>query len=334
MTLTAIQQRAVTHDDVQAIVDLVNISEQATIGQQTMTVENALREWNSPEFNIAADTMAVFAPDGSALAHVEVHHPKEMPVRPFLWFTIHPEYLDAPFVDPLLAWGEQTARRVFDHVPDHARITLVTDTLVSDAESIAVLERNGFTGKDQIWERMIIRMEAEPEPFDLPAGVTIIPHSKFGDDYAVYLATRESFSDHRGHIDRDIKEGYKRWRYWHIESDKDYDSSVWFLAMVDGEVAGISLCKNKAEDSSDPAEAHVEILGVRKAYRRLGIAKALLRHSFRAFWERDKRAVSLWVDGSSLTGANWLYRRVGMVHDRGYRTYERILRDGEELSKQ
>jgi ribosomal protein S18 acetylase RimI-like enzyme len=85
--------------------------------------------------------------------------------------------------------------------------------------------------------------------------------------------------------------------------------SLWFLALAGDELAGFSLCRR---DSTDPAAGYVELLGVRRPWRRHGLGEALLRHSFQAFRERGWTRGTLGVDASSPTGATRLYERAGM----------------------
>jgi ribosomal protein S18 acetylase RimI-like enzyme len=56
----------------------------------------------------------------------------------------------------------------------------------------------------------------------------------------------------------------------------------------------------------------VSVLGVRRPWRRRGLGRALLLHSFRALRERGKPRVGLGVDGSNPTGAVQLYEAAGM----------------------
>ncbi len=69
----------------------------------------------------------------------------------------------------------------------------------------------------------------------------------------------------------------------------------------------------------------VNLLGVRRPWRRRGVALALLQHSFREFYARDRRKVGLGVDAQSLTGATRLYEKAGMRSDpsRQFVLYER-----------
>jgi ribosomal protein S18 acetylase RimI-like enzyme len=83
-----------------------------------------------------------------------------------------------------------------------------------------------------------------------------------------------------------------------------------------------------------PEKGWVDDLGVRRAWRRRGLALALLQHSFREFYKRGTRKVGLGVDASSLTGATRLYEKAGMHVARQFNSYFKVLRDGEELMTQ
>ena len=90
-----------------------------------------------------------------------------------------------------------------------------------------------------------------------------------------------------------------------VESD-NYDPSLWLLARDGDEIAGISLC------DLDPDEGWVGVLGVRRPWRRRGLATPLLyaelpRHP--RSWEASR---SLGVDAANPTGATQLYEGVGM----------------------
>jgi ribosomal protein S18 acetylase RimI-like enzyme len=112
----------------------------------------------------------------------------------------------------------------------------------------------------------------------------------------------------------------------------DFDPSLWFLAMDGDTIAGISLCYPKVTE--DPEKAWVAELGVRRAWRRHGLALALLQHSFGEFYRSGKRRGGLAVDSQNLTGATRLYERAGMRVIRQFDRYEKEIRPGIELSVQ
>ena len=70
--------------------------------------------------------------------------------------------------------------------------------------------------------------------------------------------------------------------------------------------SGVSLC------DLDPDEGWVGVLGVRRPWRRRGLARALLYESFREIRERGKPRAKLGVDAANPTGATRLYESAGM----------------------
>jgi ribosomal protein S18 acetylase RimI-like enzyme len=78
----------------------------------------------------------------------------------------------------------------------------------------------------------------------------------------------------------------------------------------------------------------VDTLGVRRPWRRQGLAEALLYHSFAELRRRGLTRVGLGVDAHSLTGATRLYEKVGMRAIRDFTLFEKELRPGVNLATQ
>jgi ribosomal protein S18 acetylase RimI-like enzyme len=131
---------------------------------------------------------------------------------------------------------------------------------------------------------------------------------------AVYAAHQESFADSWEHTD----DPYDEWEHWSFGRD-DFDPTLWFLAAEGDEVAGIALCR--PHDTRRDA-GWISILGVRRPWRRRGLGRALLLHSFAEFARRGCTRVELGVDAESLTGANRLYESAGMRVIRRFDIYE------------
>ena len=132
-------------------------------------------------------------------------------------------------------------------------------------------------------------------------------------------------------MEHPFEEDYQEWVHW-IDNDPDHDPSLWFLAVDGEEIAGVSLCRPRMAE--DPEMGWVDSLGVRRPWRRRGLALALLHHSFGELYRRGRRKVGLGVDAQSLTGATRLYEKAGMQVDRQYAVYEKELRPGKDLSTQ
>ncbi len=67
------------------------------------------------------------------------------------------------------------------------------------------------------------------------------------------------------------------------------------------------------------------LFGVRRAWRRCGLGRALLLHAFGEFASRGLRTAGLDVDAESLTGANRLYEEAGMHVSARFDIYEKAL---------
>lgn len=102
-----------------------------------------------------------------------------------------------------------------------------------------------------------------------------------------------------------------------------FDPTLWFLLWDGDELAGFAL--DFPEFGTDTGLGLVNWLGVRKPWRRRGLAEALLQRSFAVLYARGKRRVGLGVDAQNVTGALRLYERVGMRAVRRYGTWQKDL---------
>ena len=146
-----------------------------------------------------------------------------------------------------------------------------------------------------------------------PEGLAVRTFVPGEDDEAVYEAQDTAFVDHFEHT----RWPYENWRGWAF--GESFDSSLWFLAVDGDEIAGISLCRG--EGGAGGELGWVNSLGVRPAWRRRGLGRALLLHSFAEFRARGKRGAGLGVDALNPTGAVSLYEGAGMHVARRYDQY-------------
>jgi ribosomal protein S18 acetylase RimI-like enzyme len=100
-----------------------------------------------------------------------------------------------------------------------------------------------------------------------------------------------------------------------------YDPTLWFVAYDGDEIAGYALCK--PQEGGDPKLGWVDVLGVRRPWRRRGLALALLLHAFGEFRSRGHARVGLGVDTENTTGAVGLYEKAGMRPVRQFDAYEK-----------
>lgn len=323
--------RPVTMDDLQTATDLFNASDRPFYETDQYNVEDLRAEWTNPHFSIEKSTRAVFNEAGNMVGYIEIYDTSSMPVRPFMWGRIHPDYEGHGIGTFLFEWAENRAKEVFARVPEDAAVTLNAECLDKKTDSRRFLEDMGMTTNRASY-LMLIEMDSSPDAPALPEGIRIIPATEYAGERAnIYRAVRGSFQDHRGFVEEAFETAFGRWNnFW--TNDPHYDPAVWLLAMDGDQIIGVSLCRTQSHHGED--RGHVMQLGVIRDYRRRGIAMGLLVETFRTFWARGKTKVDLGVDGSSLTNAVALYERAGMHIDHHYLMYEKSLRDGKEYSKQ
>jgi ribosomal protein S18 acetylase RimI-like enzyme len=226
-------------------------------------------------------------------------------------------------------WAEDRARVALERAPADARIVLEAGTTSTHLPTTELLGERGFVAVRHSLSMARELDDRLPAPV-WPAGITVRT-MRPGDELAVYRAENEAFRDHWGHIEAPEAEGYPIWRHRALE-DPAHDPSLWFLALDGDQIAGMALCD--AFQIGDPDMGWVNTLGVRRPWRRQGLAEALLYHSFAELRRRGRTRVGLGVDASSLTGATRLYEKAGMHAIRDFVHFEKELRAGVDLATQ
>jgi mycothiol synthase len=140
-----------------------------------------------------------------------------------------------------------------------------------------------------------------------PEGIALRPFDSENDARLVYDVCQEALDDEPGHV----RDPYDEWLHYAFR--EPFDPELWFLAFDDADLAGISLCRPQHGGAAD--RGWVQVLGVRRPWRRRGLGSALLLHSFREFQARGKREAGLGVSGEN-HGAVELYERAGMSIER------------------
>jgi mycothiol synthase len=176
--------------------------------------------------------------------------------------------------------------------------------------------------------QMVIEMDQPPSQPTEPEGIVIRPFIREKEDRALVKAILEAFRDNWGFEERPFELEYERWMYI-LDSDEDPEAArYWFVAVDGSEIAGYVL--SKLQMSQGPEDAWIYVVGVRPAWRRRGIALALLQHSFRELYQHGKRRVRLEVDTQNPTGATRLYEKAGMHVESRYDFFEKELRSGKD----
>ena len=174
---------------------------------------------------------------------------------------------------------------------------------------IALLEAAGFEPKRWFFEMVRPDLDDLPDR-PMPEGLEIRPID-VSQARAVWDGDVEAFQDHWGGFDGS-EEHLQRWL-----DNPTTDLSLWVVAFDGDEVAGGVL------NAIDPEQN--KALGIqrgwlgsvftRRAWRRRGLASALIAESFRRLRDRGMTSAGLGVDGDNPSGAFGLYERLGFEQE-------------------
>jgi mycothiol synthase len=325
VSTTQFTLRPTTIDDLPGALALANACSQAITGTDEFTIEDYHNSWSDPARDIAADTRIAQTPDGTIVGCAELWNNTPY-VGCWIWACVHPACCGQGIGTALMDWAELRAQVALDRAPAGTRIVLEAAVNSTHLPAIDLLSERGYSA---VRQRLSMARDLAgdlPAPI-WPAGISVRTMQP-GDELALYRAKNESFRDHWGHIDPPEQEGFAAWQHRRI-NDASYDPSLWFLALDGDEIAGFSLCQLRT--SENPAMGWINSLGVRRPWRRHGVARALLHHSFGELRRRGQARIGLDVDAESLTGATQLYEQAGMRTFRNTIFFEKELRPGTDL---
>jgi len=307
-TLPGARWRPLTLDDVAALVRLHEDARVADGGEEVTTAEIARRELTDPHAPAATNTLALALPDGSLAASIGIHERLRGTGarRVFLWGVTHPALRGRGIGTAILRWAVARAEEILAAQPDDLPGLVEAFKEVRLADAVALHEAQGF--RPARWYVDMRRDLREPLPA-LPdvGGVEVRAYDAAWSE-RVRLAHNEAFADHWGSepLAPDV---------WNRDfvGDPFFRADLSFVALDGEEVAGYSVDYVAESDweATGVREGWIGQLGVRRPWRKRGLATALLVRSMEAFRAAGLDAAALDVDTENPTGALGVYDRVG-----------------------
>jgi GNAT superfamily N-acetyltransferase len=293
--------------DFNAVLSLMMSHSLADYGEPMISAEGLRGVW--AELDLAREAWVVRAPEGELAGYAHAHpHP---PARFAIAVFVAEKFRGRGLGTYLLTLAEARAQSA---APAEGPLQFSARLSERNPTSLHVFEKAGYHRRLSffVMEQVLV---APPPPAQWPVDLHVRPFLPGQDDHPTYLADEESAVDKGYHAPMLFAEWAERMgRY-----SENFDPSLWFLACADQQVVGVAL------NTYSPATKTIWVdhLGVRAAWRRRGVGRALLLHSFGAFYQRGLTHVRLSVDSHSLTGAPRLYESVGMRIAQQYHIYRK-----------
>jgi mycothiol synthase len=274
------------------------------------TLAEVEREFADPDTDFAHDSLLALTADGevAAMAAVYLLPSAATKVVAFLWGGVHPRHRRRGLGRFLLSWQEARARQKMATRCEPLPRLLRVHCYDNEHDRIALFCRLGFEPYRYFYQMRRDLSQPIPEPV-LPAGLRLVNWSP-AYDRATLEAFNEAFADHWGSQPQTAEQ----WRLFMVGRDS-FRPDLSFLVLDGEEVAGFALNFLSPEENERQGlrEAWVGDLGVRRPWRKQGVATALLCLSMRAFRAVGMDYAALGVDTENPTGALRLYERLGFV---------------------
>lgn len=195
------------------------------------------------------------------------------------------------------------------------------ESWASDTETgtIALLESRGYQPVRYGISMTRDLDELLPEA-PMPAGLEVRPVTKTH-YHPIQRALNEAFRDHWGHHEETFED------FMHWAEEPTFMPHLWKIAWAGDEVAGTVLnFIHEAENAEyGRKRGYTEAISVRRPWRKLGLARALLVQSMKMFKEMGMTETALGVDAQNLSGALKLYQSVGYKEVKRHITFRKPL---------
>jgi mycothiol synthase len=277
--------RRLRPDDLDAATRILHAEEERVRGESTWAAQDTADWWRWANLG---DSWIVEA-DGVPVAFCALMDRGETTA---CWVSVDPRYDGRGLATELLRRSEQRAHQL-------GSPKISAGMFSENTAARELLERLGFREVRRFYH-MKIDLDSAPPAAEWPDGVTVSTF-RAEDAREFYAALDEAMADDWGHV----SVGFEEWKKRRLEAPGT-DTSLWFVARAGEEIAGV------LRGERQHGGGWIGALGVRPAWRRRGIASALLVHAFGEFHRRGELHVGLGVDTQNASGATRLYERAGM----------------------
>ncbi|HZT40982.1 MAG TPA: GNAT family N-acetyltransferase [Chthonomonadaceae bacterium] len=293
-------------EDVEALIPLIAACEEEDRSGFRPSVESLRHQIAFPGIDVENHCFVLPDSTGALIASagaIPIPGPDHLTFQMIL--SVHPEYRPRGLEDELLGMIEAHAAEYCAQTQSQG--VLHTGVQAQQQRFIDLYTRHGYHVI-----RWFLELERDlSEPIldaPLPPDIRIRRMDPERDIQAYYLAMTDSFQDHWDPHDLTLEQ------ITHMVFSPSFRPDLTLLAFgEDGEPAGLCAGQGREERNrqNGTQEGYISTVGVRRPFRRRGLARALLTQSMRLLQEAGRTMAVLHVDADSPTGATRLYESVG-----------------------
>lgn len=305
--------RPLLRSDLADVYDLLQQVNRADGKDHSESEYDLQQQYDEPFSDPVADARVVRTLTNRLAAFLRIFinpHPKDENSA-FLWDEFAPDARGQGLEGEALDWMERraTARLAAVAREQNAQELprlIRAGILETEPAKLTLYRERGYSHVRSFF-KMTRDLGAPVPDVSLPDGLRLVSYDPALDE-PLRAALNEAFSDHWGHQDVSLEE----WQPFIIGTSTVRRDLT--LIVLDGEeVAAFSINHEKppAPDHPDMKLGWIESLGTRRAWRKRGLASALLSETMRRYRAEGFRSIGLGVDAENPTGALGLYERVG-----------------------
>jgi mycothiol synthase len=295
-------------EDYPGLVEMINEGNAADDFEQRYTLEDFTHEFNHlPNFDARRDALVIEKGDKIVgVAPVLWRHLDERDWVAMLRLSLAPAARDPQVMAAALKWSEEHAQTRYPG-PEGAPRYLQMFTPSTARYKSQLAEEHGYTVARYFYLMLYPSLENLPR-LELPDDVELRPAQP--EHYrAIWEAITEAFRDHWGHAAQ-TEQDFERWAH-NPHLDPALCRVAWDTKSNEVAGASINTIFPKENEQNGFKRGWIDVLGVRRPWRKRGVASALIADSLKALRDRGMTEGVLGVDAENPTGALRLYEKIG-----------------------
>jgi len=309
-------------EDFPGMVEVLHAASAADKQDDARTVDDIARSYRNLKNSDAARDIVMVDLNGEMVAYKRVEWLQEEATGTYVYNHfgfMKPEVRGKGLGRALFRHSENRLREIAADHPADAPKFFATGVNTGQEGLRDLIESEGYTPVRVFYEMVRPDLENIPD-MPLPEGLDVRPVRP--EDYrAIWEAEVEAFKDHWGEATADEVD-YQRWL-----NEPMFQPELWQVAWDGDQVAGMvrNFISEPENEKYGRKRGYVENISVRRAYRKRGLARALIALSFLMHKERGMTEGALGVDSENPTGALHVYRAMGFEIARNYTEYRKPL---------